>query len=204
MRRTFDDFLTQVNLALGNRQDITQTHRGQLVNDALNKVANMYEHRTLQDIVQVQIAQSSDFGLLSDTVNFSWIDNVKDLQTGRPVYPGDRDKMEGVVKRLGSPGRFYTWGLQIFIDTLADVPHTLKIWYVKIPDEWKSGPSVLEEVYDPLIGLWAQRLGMLAVRDYDEANALGKEIGMYTSGHRFPTREQKYNDHGTSIVVRQR
>src|SRR5207344_2254603 len=115
-----------------------------------------YEHRTLQDIVQVQIAQSSDFGLLSDTVNFSWIDNVKDLQTGRPVYPGDRDKMEGVVKRLGSPGRFYTWGLQIFIDTLADVPHTLKIWYVKIPDEWKVGPSVLEEVYEPLIGLWAQ------------------------------------------------
>ena len=81
MRRTFDDFLTQVNLALGNRQDITQTHRGQLVNDALNKVANMYEHRTLQDIVQVQIAQSSDFGLLSDTVNFSWIDNVNN-ETG--------------------------------------------------------------------------------------------------------------------------
>lgn len=202
-RRTFDDFDAQLAQRLGNRSDITSAVRAQILNDALLKVSNMYVHRELQSTTEVQLAQGSDFGVVTPE-GFWWIENVKDLTGQFPITPGDKDLIESTNKPVTRPTRFYTWANQIYFNCLADEPRTIKIWYVSRPDYWSTEESPLDILFDQLILLWAQKIGSMQVRDLDEADAIGKEIAMYVAGHKLPLNQQNRNDYRAGIQVRVR
>jgi hypothetical protein len=116
---------------------------------------------------------------------------------------GDRDLIEAINKQVTTPTRFYTWGSAFFFNSVAEEDKMIRLYYVERPIRWVgAATTVYEENYDVLVVMWATKIGLTALRDLEEAGAVGQEIGMYTSGMRFPLREQKKNDRLTGVQVK--
>jgi|SoiMethySBSTD1v2_1073268.scaffolds.fasta_scaffold1233641_2 hypothetical protein len=200
-RRTFADASAELLLRLGNRSDAVDPLREQWLNDAMYKCGMHYDHRVLQRTVEIPLLAGSDTFVEPTSMWWpEWLYNVTD---GRPVTMGDRDLIEATDKQTTTPTRFYTWGNAFFFNSVAEEDKVIRLYYVERPVRW-AGAAVLpyEENYDILVVMWATKIGLTALRDLEEAGAVGQEIGMHVSGMRFPLREQKKNDRLTGVQVK--
>jgi hypothetical protein len=200
-RRTFADASAELHLRLGNRSDAVDALREQWLNDAVYKCGMHYDHKELQRTISLTLPQGSD--TVAAPPGQWWPEWLFNETDGRPVTIGDRDLIEAVDKQTSAPTRFYTWGSAFFFNALADTEKSVRVYYVEKPVRW-VGADVLpyEENYDVLVVMWATKIGLTALRDLEEAGAVGQEIGMYVSGMRFPLREQKKNDRLTGVQVK--
>lgn len=200
-RRTFTDADSELLLRLGNRSDATSALREQWLNDAHFKVGKQYEHREIQATENLSLLIATDsVAMPADIWWPDWLFNTTD---SKPVHDGDRDLIETMTKRTAPPNRFYTWGTSFFFDTLADTGKTIRLYYIAKPARWSGTDNLpYDEVYDQIVMLWATKISLVALRDLEEADAIGKEIGMYVAQNKLPTREQKKNDQNTGIQVR--
>lgn len=202
-RRTFEDADDELAFRLGNRGDATTALREQWLNDAMFKIGLQYEHREIQatDTLTLLIAGES---VAAPALMWwpVWLFNTTD---SRPIHLGDRDLIEAVEKQTTVPTKFYTWGSLFYFNSLADTQKSIRLDYIAKPARW-SGLNNLpyEESYDILVLMWATKLALVALRDLEEADAIGKEIAMYVSQQKLPLREQKKNDRQTGIQVRTR
>jgi hypothetical protein len=202
-RRTFTDATAELLLRLGNRSDASDTLREQWINDAMYKVGNQYEHREIQATGTLSVTNGDDEA--AAPADMWWPEWVYNITDNKPVYTGDRDLIETMVKRSGPPDKFYTWGSVFFFNTLANSSKSMRLYYVQKPVRWVDGATlVFDECYDAFVMLWATKIGLTALRDLEEADAVGKEIAMYVAQHKFPLREQRKNDRLTGIQVRRR
>jgi hypothetical protein len=200
-RRTFTDSTAELLLRLGNRTDATEALREQWLNDAMYKCGMHYDHRVLQQVEDMSLLVGEDtFDEPTDMWWPEWLFNATD---GRPITLGDRDLIEAVDKQTTTPTRFYTWGSAFYFNCIAEETKTVRVYYVEKPTRWANTDTLpYEENYDILVLMWATKIGLTALRDLEEAAAVGQEIGMYTSGMRFPLREQKKNDRLTGVQVK--
>lgn len=200
-RRTFTNFDTELSLRLANRTDITSAIRGFLLNDAMFKLGKHYEHSQLQVYEdETQLISTDYFDITA--ANLWWVEWIRNTTDNRPVTIGDLNKLEALAKRTGPPFQYHCRGSRIFTDTIADTAKTMRVFYIKKPAQWSAGEAPFDEDFDMLILLWAHKLGLESVRDFEAADAVGKQIGMYVSGMKFSVRQQKLNDENAGMRVR--
>jgi len=200
-RRTFTDASAELLLRLGNRSDALDALREQWLNDAMFKCGMQYDHRELQRTTSLPLLADTD--TVPTPAGMWWPEWLYNETDGRPVTVGDRDLIEAVDKQTTTPTRFYTWGNAFFFNSVADVQKSIRLYYVEKPLRWVGAAQLpYDENYDILVMMWATKLGLTALRDLEEAGAVGQEIGMYTSGMRFPLREQRKNDRLTGVQVK--
>lgn len=202
-RRVFADFDDQLNLRLGKRADVSAAMRAQFLNDAILKLSGMYVHTQLQGVSAGTLAQGLDSFVPTET-DLWWPEVVKDLTSGRILNLDDKENIEQMPKRAGVPALFYWFNDTFYVDVLADAARSMRVWYIRKPATFSAGSPVLGEEYDPLVLMWAGKIGFESVRDFDEADAQGKQISMFLSGVNFPPRQAKLNDQRTGIKVRMR
>lgn len=200
-RRTFTTADTELVLRLGNRADATSDLRENWLNDAMYKVGVQYEHREIQETADLNLLIGADN--VAAPADLWWPEHLKNVTDNAPINPGDKDRMEAVAKATTTPRRFYTWGTSFFFDCLADTAKDIRVWYVAKPTRW-SGADTLpyDEVYDVVVMMWATKIALGALRDFEEADKAGIEISMYVSQNKLPLREQKKNDRNTGAQVR--
>lgn len=202
-RRTFDEFDDELEIRLANRTDITSTMRGFFLNDAMFKIGKHYEHTQLQKRDDASQLISTDSFEITDG-DLWWILNIVNTTDNKQMTPGDYDKLEVRSKRTAPPQQYYTYGSTIYTDTIADTAKTHDVMYVRKPAQWSSGEAPYDEDFDPLILMWAHRIGLQTVREFEGADAIGKEIGLYVSGMKFPIWKQRLNDREARLQVRTR
>jgi hypothetical protein len=200
-RRVFADFDTELALRLANRSDITSAIRGFLLNDAMFKIGIMYEHSQLQaSATPTQLISTDSFSIAAG--DLWWVEWMRNTTDGRPVTLGDMDKIESMAKRTGPPQQYYTRGSTIVTDTIVDTAKVHKVMYVAKPAQWSAGAAPYDEQFDMLILMWAAKFGMESVRDFETADAMGKQIGMAVAGMKLPVRKQQLNDYNSRLMVR--
>lgn len=200
-RRTFTDADSELLFRLGNRGDATSALREQWLNDAMFKIGLQYEHREIQAITNISLdADSDNVGTPSGMWWPEWLLSVTD---NRPIHLGDRDLIEAIEKPSAVPTKFYTWGSLFVFNALPTVNTAIRVWYIAKPTRWAGSANLpYEENYDVLVLMWATKIALTALRDIEEADAIGKEIAMYVSQQKLPLREQKKNDRQTGLQVR--
>jgi hypothetical protein len=202
MRRTYEDFDTQLTLRLANRSDITAAMREQLLNDALMHVALMYEHPELEGTsTGTQAIGAESFTVAATDV--LWPEYLRNTTNGYAMRLEGKDTIESMTKRSGIPRRYHWWGNTFFTDTLPTVATSYKLFYVKTPSRFDAGETCpIGEQYDMRVLMWAQKFGLESVRDLVEADALGKQIGMFVARMNLPVRKSKMNNYQSRIRVR--
>jgi hypothetical protein len=200
-RRDFAAFDAELAVRLANRTDITAAMRGYLLNDAMFKVGSMYDHTQLQKTsTETQLITTDTFTIID--ADLWWVEWIRCTTDNRPVTLGDMDKLESRAKRTGPPSQYYTRGSTIYTDTIVDTAKSYDVRYVKKPTQWSTGAAPFDETFDMLILMWAHKMGMETVRDLEAADLVGKQIGMFVSGMKFPIRKQKLNDIDSHLVAR--
>jgi hypothetical protein len=202
-RRVFSEFDDELEVRLANRTDITSAMRAFLLNDAMFKIGKHYVHTQLQKVDDAtQLITTDSFTL--DDGDLWWVEHIRNTTDNRPLSLGDMDKIEAIAKRTAPPQQYYTRGSTIYTDTISNTAKTHKVFYVKKPAQWSSGEAPYDEDFDMLIIMWAHKLGHETVRDFEAADAVGKQIGMYVSGMKFPIWKQQMNDINSRLTVRHR
>jgi hypothetical protein len=200
-RRAFSDFDSELMLRMANRTDITSGIRAFLLNDALQHVANQYEHKELQASGLGTLTIGTDNFVISAT-DVWWPEVVQNNTVSQRLRPGDKDQMEAIEKRSGRPFKYYWWNGTFYVDCLSDATYDMKVWYVRQLAEWTTGEAPLDRVYDQLVLMWAAKMGFETVRDFTEAQLLGMQIGMYMAQMKLPVRRAKLDDRLTGLKVR--
>jgi hypothetical protein len=202
-RRTLNDFDAELLVRLANRSDITAAMRSFLLNDAMFKVGIMYEHSQLQKTtVEPQLISTDTFDIADG--DLWWVEHMWNMTDNRTVTLGDMDKIEAMVKRTAPPMQYFTRASSIFLDSISNTAKQHKVFYVKKPAQWSvaTAPAPYDEQYDQLLLMWAAKMGMETVRDFEAADLIGKQIGMYVSGMKLPVRKQQLNDINSRMPVR--
>lgn len=201
-RRSFTDFDAQLTLRLSNRTDVTSAIREQLIHDALYHTALMFEHPEIEGTTtgSQSIAAESFTAVATDIL---WPEFVRNTTDGYAMKLEGKESIENQAKRSGKPRRFHWWGNSFYTDALPTATTAYKIFYVKkVARISGSTESPLSEQYDMLILMWAHKMGLETVRDWDEADSIGKQIGMFVARMNLPIRKSKMNTYQASLRVR--
>lgn len=204
-RRTFSDAMEELKFRLGNRSDATASLREWWLNDAYLKIAKQYVHKELQ--VTTTLTQSNGSDSFATHSQLWWTEWIFNETAGRPLNIGDRDQIESMTKRTGTPLRFYWWGSNYVTDSIADRDYSHKVFFIQKPTRMSSPASdslnfALSEEFDQLIIMWGAKIGLGSLRDLEEADAVGKEISLYVAQQKFALWEQSKNDQETGVQVR--
>ena len=202
-RRTLNDFDAELLVRLANRTDITPVMRSFLLNDAMFKVGIMYEHSQLQKTsIEPQLIGTDTFDIAGG--DLWWVEHMWNMTDNRTVTLGDMDKIEAMIKRTAPPMQYFTRASSIFLDSISNTAKQHRVFYVKKPAQWTvvTDPAPYDEQYDQLLLMWAAKMGMETVRDFEAADLIGKQIGMYVSGMKLPVRKQQLNDINSRMPVR--
>lgn len=203
-RRAFSGFDDELMIRLANRTDITTAIRAQLLNDAMFKIGLLYVHSELEKNASITQLITTDSFDVTDS-DLWWVEMIRNTTDNRVLALGDMDKIESQAKRTGIPMQYYTRGRNtIYTDTIVNTAKSMKVFYVKKPAQWSTGEAPYDETFDMLILMWAHKFGLETVRDLEAADALGKQIGMYVSGMKFPVRKRQLNDINSRLNVRTR
>lgn len=202
-RRTFADFDTELNLALGKRSDFTSAIRDFVLDSAYYYVANAIRHRELETTASPTLSSGSDN--VSLAADFWFPELVFNDTDDQPIKPNPVQRLEPVTKPTGNPSQYVIWGSSIYFDKKPSAAKTIKYWYTKRPAEpLSTESSVLDPVYDQLILLYAIKFGLEELRDYEQAAKQMLAIQVYTAGMNIPWRMIKAEDSGRTVTVRMR
>lgn len=202
-RRTFADFDTEVNLALGKRQDFTAAIRGFCVNAGYYYVANCIRHPELETTDSPTLLLGADNVTLASDFWFPEI--VFNVTDNVPVRPSSIPLTEVRTIPSGTPATYTPWGGAFYFDKKPTADKTIKIWYTKRPAELSgSASSILDVLYDQLIMLYSIKFALEELRDYEAAAKAMTAIEVYEARIKPPWRMRKTEDSKKSISVRMR
>lgn len=204
-RRVLADFDAELLLRLGNRTDITSTQRAQFIDDAYRLVALMFVHPELQGKGQETLADAS-FSLTPSTLtDIWWPEFVQDDSTGRPIDMKDKEEIEAHARSSGQVTEYYWWNNVFYFDRTQAGALTLNIWYKKTVTQLTTGQSpVFNQIYDPLVIMWAAKIGHETVGNQKMADVQEAQFKGYAQTMRLPVWEAKKNDRRKGFVVRYR
>jgi hypothetical protein len=190
-RRVLLDFDTELHVRLAKRSDFDSTLRAQLLHDGYLWVCATYVHRELEGTTIGSQAIGSD-EIILEADDLAWIELLKNTDTGKNVYLGDKDEIENREKQSGDPMRFYWWAGQVITDRKPTVIRAYKAWYQKVVDEIDTSP-ITDRLFDPIIIMKAAEMGYSTIRDFKEAIGVAGEIERYTNQFNLPKLRQKLN-----------
>jgi hypothetical protein len=193
---------SELLLRLGNRTDVTASMRGHFIDDAYRRVAYDYDHKQLDETVDLYIPSGDDRQPQPDDMWFPV--QLKNLITGRLIRPTDKDWIDSMQKASGDPHQFYWWKDEFVFDTYARVDMHTQLKYKKNPVALEAGDvSVLDELYDMLIILKAAQIGFETVRDWEAAKSLAGLYSKYeVDNGLMPVDKEKLNTWQSRIKVR--
>jgi len=203
-RPTFDDFDARVLLRLGNRTDITAGMRNQSLDSAYYYVANVFEHPILEKSATATLSAAAESFTLSAT-DFWWPTIVKDTTNDRVLLPREMESLERNRKTTGNPGVYAYYGNAFYVDRKPAANTTMKVFYVARPAEPSgSDISVMDEVFDMLIPMYAAMFAFEDVRDFDERDEQNAATNSYLSRMKIPWRQERLSDASAGMRVRMR
>jgi hypothetical protein len=203
-RRTFADMDAELLLRLANRTDVTSAMREQFINDSYLRIANEFDHKELQ-VTASETLLAAASSLTPVASDIWWIDFVKDTTNGKDIQFTDVEDVEQYLVSTGNPNKFYWHGGVMYFDAAPASNLALKLWYTKKPTRLSgTDNSALDEVFDPVIVMFAQALGFQTVRDMRESHIAEVQANNYVARMRLPRRQVKLNDNRAGLQVRRR
>lgn len=202
-RRTFTEFDTELNIAMGKRDSFTAAIRNFVMDAAYYFVANAIRHPELESTDTQTLTSGDDNVALP--ADFWFPELVKNDTDGIPIRAGAIREFEANIKQPGNPGKYDRWGDSFYFDRKPTSNKSIKTWYTKRPAEPTGGQSsVLDELYDQLILLVSIKFAHEELRDYDQAAKMQLAITAYATQIKAPWRMTKTDDVDKHLRVRMR
>jgi len=203
-RRVLANFDTELLGRLGKRSDFDTTQRAQFIHDAYLWVCSSYMHPQLESSTTGTQTAGTDL-IVPAAFDIWWYELVKNTDTNRNVYPGDKDEIENREKMPGDPMKYYWWEQMLFTDRLPTVDRNYKLWYIRNVPEMATGESpIIDRLFDPVIIMKAAEIGYSSIRDFKESLGIAGEIDRYVQQFHLPKRMDKMNDQRAGLQPRLR
>jgi hypothetical protein len=200
-RRTYADVDGYVLERLGNRTDATTALRAQWINDALLRVANLYECPELHGEATETLSAGSGDLTLSGITDLWWPRLVRvDGTSPRIVEPDNFEHIVRGTRASGTPSRFAWYRGLFYFNTLAPTGGlTIRIYYHKKPTEWTTGNCVLPQEFDLQVELRAAAIGLEYFREFEKAATLRGLATNDAQEMKLPVIEARFNDYKAGL-----
>lgn len=203
-RRTYDTIDANLLVRTGNRSEATAARREDWINDALLLCANKYVHPVLQGRATETLTADTD-SITPAATDIWWPDMLKDVTNGPQIRLASKNDIERIqTKPTGNPARYYWWGGVFYFDRKPSANTSVRIDYLKRPERWSSGESVLGEEYDVLLEMQAIVNALNFFRDFQAAHIAEVQANNYINEMKFPVREARKDDTGRTWTPRLR
>ena len=201
-RRTLADMDAELLIRLANRTDLTPDMRHQFLHDAYIWTCKTFIHPELQAVLtDILRANSDTFGNALPNIWFP--DFVFDVTHSRPLEPRDLQYIERQTKTVGNPSIYHWWGNQFYVDRKPLADTTIRVFYIRVPDEIAdTAPVQISRAYDVIIISKAAELGLASVRDFADAAAQKQLLNAHAVEMKLPVREDAKNSEGLGVQVR--
>ena len=183
---------------------MTADMRNQALDSAYYYIANVFEHPALEKTATATLAIAAESFTLAVS-DFWWPTIVKDTTNERVLMPREMESLERYRRTDGNPGVYAYYGQVFYVDRKPTIAATMKVFYVARPAEpGSSDTSVMDDVFDMLVPMYAAMFSFEDVRDYQERDSQNTAVDRYLSRMKIPWRQERLADTSAGVRVRMR